>query len=51
MPGLTEALIRNARPQDKAYKLFDTQGLFSWWRLPEVDCGAFALSSPAPKNC
>jgi len=28
MPLLTELQVRAARPQDKAYKLFDSQGLF-----------------------
>jgi len=50
MAFLTEARVRAARPPEKAYKLFDSLGLYLKVETPAATCGASSTATPASRS-
>jgi hypothetical protein len=51
MAFLTDARVRAARPQEKAYKLFDSLGLYLKVEPRAAVCGASSTTTRVSRSC
>ncbi len=49
--ALSDVKVRTAKPEAKAYKLTDGEGMVCWFTLTAPNTGGFVIASAVKKRC